>query len=146
MKRILSQGDLYWSIQPSIEQLNYAMPGETPPSYPWIGKIDLRGKVPVLRRFNDETGEMDEDSNAGAYITDPNDQLFPTFNRAKKRYIHRLLEDVERLIDFTEELFGQSGNFPRKEIREKILAFLKEYSDSKDISPQELLLKAKMMA
>lgn len=59
----------YWCIAPSIESQDH---GDTLAVKPWLGKLRVvqnpGGTALYLHRFNQQTGQIDEDSNAMAIV------------------------------------------------------------------------------
>lgn len=82
----LKNGDVFWCIRPNMESEGY---GSCPPVRPWQGKLRIRHEVRTtyeLSRFNEETGEVDDDSNATAIISKPEEELFLTLKEALAAY------------------------------------------------------------
>jgi len=97
----LINGQMYWSISPSVESENH---GETRPVIPWQGRLVIEnrngGKVLVLYRFSKETGEIRQNSNAYAICGDPDrpQQIFETEEQANTAYILESINYIQRQV------------------------------------------------
>ena len=98
----LVDGEIYYSIAPSLESENYE---DYKPRTPWPGKLRIGtgsgGKVLHLHRFSEETGEIGDDSNAMAWVgsLDYPRLLFATLEEARAAYLVAALEHIGSCAD-----------------------------------------------
>ena len=96
------EGKIYWTITHVAETQNYIC-GAYPPRTPWNGKLfsGSREGSWMLYSFNRDTGEIDHDPNAYAYLT--NKDLFETFEEAKEAFLVKAREYLETISKFQKE-------------------------------------------
>lgn len=100
MEKEIKVGDCFWLIATSIESDNYDAYGSGYRN-PWYGKVTMAAEYNSLKSyrisyFNPETGVVDDDSNATAYVTAA-DKLFNTKADATRAYLERLKEERKDL-------------------------------------------------
>lgn len=85
----LVEGRIYWSVAASIESLSYEVLGKGKPQHPWQGKLRISGQSLRLHRFNRDTGQIDDDSNATAFVgsIDRPESIFAMYDEAYEAYV-----------------------------------------------------------
>lgn len=115
----LVEGGIYYSTKRSIESEQY---GDHAPCPPWVGKLHIHqnpgGKVLYLYRFDEETGRIDDDSNATAMCGYPEHPvgLYTTLEEANAAYLAAAFEHVkwqsDGVIRYIEEVQNFLGKTP----------------------------------
>lgn len=96
-KEDIKTGEIYYTTLASEESVSY---GDNQPRRPYQAKarVDERGLI-HLHQFNQETGEIDTDSNATAFVTCAELQVFETEAEAMVAYQKQLISHQNKLID-----------------------------------------------
>jgi hypothetical protein len=91
--------------------------GEFDPIKPWRGKLRIITRhgeqVLYLHRFNCETGEIDEDSNATSFVKE--DEFFETRAAANEFYRTAAIHAARSHIQSADELLESCGKLPPDE-------------------------------
>ena len=103
---MLTLGQTGWCIEPDIEAEGY---GDGEPRKPWFGTVtkimenkNFPERSGYRLSYTSTTGEIDEDSNATAYIKEteiyPSNELAVTaYKKAMRSYIDGLIDTVQQL-------------------------------------------------